>query len=40
LQINNISLVDRGVYRCVATNVAGKDELIFTVAIVRECPSI
>ncbi|VDK53323.1 unnamed protein product [Anisakis simplex] len=35
LQINNISLADRGVYRCVARNVAGRDELLYNVAIVQ-----
>ncbi|KHN71012.1 Hemicentin-2 [Toxocara canis] len=35
VKINNISLMDRGVYRCVANNVAGRDELLYTVAIVQ-----
>uniref|UniRef100_A0A183D613 Ig-like domain-containing protein n=1 Tax=Gongylonema pulchrum TaxID=637853 RepID=A0A183D613_9BILA len=35
LQINNISLKDGGAYKCVASNVAGKDELLYTVAIVQ-----
>lgn len=34
--MNNISLNDRGAYKCVATNVAGKDELLYAVAIVRK----
>uniref|UniRef100_F1KPK8 Hemicentin-2 n=1 Tax=Ascaris suum TaxID=6253 RepID=F1KPK8_ASCSU len=35
IQINNISLMDRGTYRCIASNVAGRDELLYTVAIVQ-----
>ncbi|VDN03058.1 unnamed protein product [Thelazia callipaeda] len=35
LQVSDINLRDRGAYKCVATNIAGKDELLYTVAIVQ-----
>lgn len=36
IQINNITLEDRGLYKCVAENVAGNDTLLYNVDVVRE----
>ncbi|VDK82636.1 unnamed protein product [Litomosoides sigmodontis] len=35
LQVKDVTLNDRGIYKCVARNSAGKDELSYTVAIVQ-----
>ncbi|KAM3729101.1 Hemicentin-2 [Dirofilaria immitis] len=35
LQVNDVSLNDNGAYKCVASNVAGEDELLYTVTIVQ-----
>uniref|UniRef100_A0A0R3RPP0 Hemicentin-1 n=1 Tax=Elaeophora elaphi TaxID=1147741 RepID=A0A0R3RPP0_9BILA len=34
-QVKDVTLNDRGEYKCVASNIAGKDELLYTVAIVQ-----
>lgn len=36
IQIPNITLDDRGVYRCEARNVAGEDELLYKVDVLRK----
>ncbi|CAJ0933472.1 unnamed protein product, partial [Mesorhabditis belari] len=35
IQINNITLEDRGLYKCVAENVAGNDTLLYNVDVVQ-----
>ncbi|CAG9531888.1 unnamed protein product [Cercopithifilaria johnstoni] len=35
LQVNDVTLNDHGEYKCVASNIAGKDELLYTVTIVQ-----
>uniref|UniRef100_A0A915DES0 Ig-like domain-containing protein n=1 Tax=Ditylenchus dipsaci TaxID=166011 RepID=A0A915DES0_9BILA len=35
IQVPNVTLEDKGVYKCVATNTAGADELIYKVDIFR-----
>ncbi|CAI4229366.1 unnamed protein product [Auanema sp. JU1783] len=35
IQINNVTLQDKGVYSCISTNVAGNDSLIFNVDVVQ-----
>lgn len=36
IQINNVSLSDKGVYTCYAENVAGSDNLMYNVDVVRK----
>lgn len=35
-QVKDVTLKDNGAYKCVAYNVAGRDELLYTVSIVRK----
>ncbi|VIO88235.1 Uncharacterized protein BM_BM11652 [Brugia malayi] len=35
LQVNDVTLNDHGTYKCIASNIAGKDELLYTVTIVQ-----
>ncbi|EFO26419.1 hypothetical protein LOAG_02064 [Loa loa] len=35
LQVKDVTLNDNGAYKCVASNIAGKDVLLYTVAIVQ-----
>ncbi|KAL3989826.1 Immunoglobulin I-set domain family protein [Acanthocheilonema viteae] len=35
LQVKDIALNNRGAYKCIASNIAGKDELLYTVTIVQ-----
>lgn len=36
IQVPNVTLMDRGIYRCKAINQAGKDELLYKVDILRK----
>ncbi|KHJ98435.1 immunoglobulin I-set domain protein [Oesophagostomum dentatum] len=37
VQINNITLQDKGIYTCIAQNVAGNDTVLYNVDVVRTC---